>query len=116
MNIRAQRVAEQMRKEITDILFREVNDPRTKNATITSVDVTGDLQQATAYYTVLGDDAEVKAETQAGLDKASAFIRREIGSRIRLRKTPELSFEYDSSVAYGSHIDSLIRDLNRNDQ
>ncbi|KAB2862097.1 MAG: ribosome-binding factor A, partial [Exiguobacterium chiriqhucha] len=49
-------------------------------------------------------------------DKASAFIRREIGSRIRLRKTPELSFEYDSSVAYGSHIDSLIRDLNRNDQ
>lgn len=116
MNIRAQRVAEQMRKEITDVLLREVSDPRTKNATVTSVDVTGDLQQATVYYTVLGDDAEKKAETQAGLDKAKGFIRREIGSRIRLRKTPELAFEYDSSVAYGSHIDSLIRDLNRGDQ
>ncbi|MBR2757247.1 MAG: ribosome-binding factor A, partial [Exiguobacterium sp.] len=51
MKIRAQRVAEQMRKEITDVLLREVSDPRTKNATITSVDVTGDLQQATVYYT-----------------------------------------------------------------
>ncbi|WP_215141554.1 30S ribosome-binding factor RbfA [Exiguobacterium qingdaonense] len=113
MNIRAQRVAEQMRKEITDVLLREVSDPRTKNATITSVDVTGDLQQATVYYTVLGDEEDVKAETQAGLDKAKGFIRREIGNRIRLRKTPEISFEYDSSVAYGSHIDSLIRDLNK---
>ncbi|MGA9467669.1 MAG: 30S ribosome-binding factor RbfA [Exiguobacterium marinum] len=113
MNIRAQRVAEQMRKEITDVLLREVSDPRTKNATITSVDVTGDLQQATVYYTVLGDEEDVKAETQAGLDKAKGFIRREIGNRIRLRKTPEISFEYDSSVAYGTHIDSLIRDLNK---
>lgn len=113
MKIRAQRVAEQMRKEITDVLLREVSDPRTKNATITSVDVTGDLQQATVYYTVLGDDEAVKAETQAGLDKATGFIRREVGTRIRLRKTPELSFAYDSSVAYGSHIDSLIRDLNK---
>lgn len=113
MKIRAQRVAEQMRKEITDVLLREVSDPRTKNATITSVDVTGDLQQATVYYTVLGDDEAVKAETQVGLDKATGFIRREVGTRIRLRKTPELSFAYDSSVAYGSHIDSLIRDLNK---
>jgi len=113
MKIRAQRVAEQMRKEITDVLLREVSDPRTKNATITSVDVTGDLQQATVYYTVLGDDEAVKAETQAGLDKATGFIRREVGTRIRIRKTPELSFAYDSSVAYGSHIDSLIRDLNK---
>ena len=113
MKIRAQRVAEQMRKEITDVLLREVSDPRTKNATITSVDVTGDLQQATVYYTVLGDEEDVKAETQAGLDKAKGFIRREIGNRIRLRKTPEISFEYDSSVAYGTHIDSLIRDLNK---
>lgn len=115
MKIRAQRVAEQMRKEITDILLRDVSDPRTKHATVTSVDVTGDLQQATVYYTVLGDDAKKREEAKAGLEKAKGFIRREVGQRIRLRKTPELFFEYDTSVAYGSHIDTLLRDLNRDE-
>ncbi|MFB4211166.1 30S ribosome-binding factor RbfA [Shouchella sp. 1P09AA] len=109
-NNRAERVGEQMKKELSDILLREIKDPRVKFVTVTGVDVTGDLQQATAFITVLGDDEEQKA-TLAGLEKAKGFIRSEIGKRIRLRKTPELSFSIDESIQYGNRIESLLREV-----
>ncbi len=110
MTMRSNRVGEQMKKELSDIIGRKLKDPRIGFVTVTDVEVTGDLQQATVYISVLGDD-KVKEQTLLGLSKSKGFIRSEIGQRIRLRKTPELSFEFDTSVAYGNRIDSLLRDI-----
>lgn len=110
MTMRSNRVGEQMKKELSDIISRKLKDPRIGFVTVTDVEVTGDLQQATVYISVLGDE-KVKEQTLLGLSKSKGFIRSEIGQRIRLRKTPELSFEFDASVAYGNRIDSLLRDI-----
>lgn len=109
-NIRANRVAEQIKIELGEILSQKLKDPRIGFTTITDVEVTGDLQEATVYYTVLGDEDQ-KEDTAEGLEKASGFIRSEIGQRIRLRKTPEISFKYDEAFEYGSHIESLLREI-----
>lgn len=110
MTMRANRVGEQMKKELSEIISRKLKDPRIGFVTVTDVEVTGDLQQATVYISVLGNDAE-KEQTLLGLSKSKGFIRSEIGQRIRLRKTPELSFEFDTSVAYGTRIDNLLREI-----
>ncbi|MGL4522888.1 MAG: 30S ribosome-binding factor RbfA [Bacilli bacterium] len=112
MKVRPQRIAEEMKKELGDIISRKVKDPRIGFVTVTDVRVSGDLQIAKVYITVLGDD-EVKAGTMKGLLKAKAFIRSEIGQRIRLRKTPELEFEIDEAFEYGNHIESLLQNLRR---
>ncbi|MFC7363790.1 MULTISPECIES: 30S ribosome-binding factor RbfA [Bhargavaea] len=111
MTMRANRVAEQMKKEMGDIIGRKLKDPRIGFVTVTDVEVTGDLQQATVFISVLGDDRQ-KEDTLKGLTKAKGFIRSEIGNRIRLRKTPELLFEFDESVDYGNRIESLLREVN----
>lgn len=113
-NVRANRVAEQIKKELGDIITRKLKDPRIGFITITDVEVTGDLQQAKVFISVLGDEQK-KEETLIGLSKAKGFIRSEIGSRIRLRKTPELSFEFDEAHAYGNRIDSILRNLDKED-
>jgi ribosome-binding factor A len=112
--LRANRVAEQMKKELGDILNRKIKDPRVGFVTITDVEVTGDLQQATIYLTILGSEDEKEA-TLKGLTKAKGFIRSEIGHRIRLRKTPELFFEIDHTIETGNRIEKLIRDLHESD-
>ncbi|WP_078554606.1 30S ribosome-binding factor RbfA [Bacillus alkalicellulosilyticus] len=111
-NVRASRVGEQMKKELSEIIMRELKDPRIKFVTVTGVDVTGDLQQATVYITVLGTEEE-KADTLKGLSKATGFIRTEIGKRIRLRKTPEIFFTFDESIEYGNRIETLLAELNK---
>ena len=110
MSLRSNRVAEQMKKEITDIIARKIKDPRVGFVTVTEVAVTGDLQQATVYITSLGNERE-RAETLQALEKAAGFIRSEVGSRIRLRRTPELAFEFDTAIEYGNKIDALLRGL-----
>ncbi|PPA72021.1 30S ribosome-binding factor RbfA [Jeotgalibacillus proteolyticus] len=115
MSLRSNRVGEQMKKELGDIIGRKIKDPRIGFVTVTDVEVTGDLQQATVYITVLGDE-EQRENTLRGLAKAKGFIRSEIGQRIRLRKTPELLFEFDESIDTGNRIESLIRDLKERDQ
>lgn len=110
MSLRSNRIAEQMKKELGDIITRKLKDPRVGFVTITDVDVTGDLQQATVYISSLGNNRE-REETLKALGKASGFIRTEIGNRIRLRRTPEITFEFDSSVEYGNKIDALLRSL-----
>lgn len=110
-NIRANRVAEQIKKEVGEILTKKLKDPRIGFVTITDVEVTGDLQQAKIFISVLGNEEE-KEETLVGLSKANGFIRSEIGQRIKLRITPEISFEFDEAHAYGNHIDALLRELN----
>lgn len=111
MSKRVNRVAEQMKKELGEIILQKVKDPRIGFVTVTDVEVTGDLQNATIFISVLGTDKE-KEDTLLGLNKAKGFIRAEIGSRIRLRKTPEIEFEFDDSIAYGNHIQKLLTQVN----
>jgi len=115
MGHRVNRVGEQMKKELGDIISRKIKDPRIGFVTVTDVQVTGDLQQAKVYISVLGDE-EQRENTLKGLAKAKGFIRTEIGQRIRLRKTPELIFEFDETMAYGNRINSLIHELQREEQ
>ncbi len=110
MSLRANRVGEQMKKELTEIIGRKLKDPRIGFVTVTDVRVTGDLQQATVYVSVLGNE-EQKENTLIGLAKAKGFIRSEIGKRIRLRITPEITFEWDSSIDYGNRIETLITQI-----
>ncbi|MCM3709898.1 30S ribosome-binding factor RbfA [Sporosarcina luteola] len=115
MSMRANRVAEQMKKELGGIIGQKLKDPRVGFVTVTDVEVTGDLQQATIFISVLGNEAEKEA-TLAGLTKAKGFIRTEIGQRIRLRKTPEIEFAFDDSVEYGNRIESLLRQVNSEEE
>ncbi|GEK32012.1 ribosome-binding factor A [Kurthia zopfii] len=115
MSLRANRVAEQMKKELGEIIGRKLKDPRVGFITVTDVEVTGDLQQATIYITSLGTERE-KQDTLKGLEKAKGFIRSEISKRIRLRITPELFFEFDASAEYGNRIDDLLRKLHESDR
>ncbi|HLR63858.1 MAG TPA: 30S ribosome-binding factor RbfA [Pseudogracilibacillus sp.] len=114
-NVRANRVAEQMKKDVGEIINQRVKDPRVGFVTITDVEVTNDLQQAKIYVSVLGDEAE-KEQSLLALDKASGFIRSEVGKRIRLRKVPEIMFQFDEAFEYGSKIDEILRQLNEDEQ
>jgi ribosome-binding factor A len=110
MSVRANRVGEQMKKELSDIIGRKIKDPRIGFVTVTDVQVSGDLQQAKVYISVLGDE-EQKENTLKGLAKAKGFIRTEVGQRIRLRKTPEIIFEWDESMEYGNRINTILHQL-----
>ncbi|MBS6090834.1 MAG: 30S ribosome-binding factor RbfA [Staphylococcus warneri] len=114
-NMRAERVGEQMKKEIMDIVNNKVKDPRVGFITITDVELTNDLSQVKVYLTVLGNQKEVD-NTFKALEKAKGFIKSELGSRMRLRIIPELSFEYDESIEYGNKIERMIQDLHKQDK
>ena len=111
MSKRVNRVAEQMKKELGEIILQKVKDPRIGFVTVTDVEVTGDLQNATIFISVLGNDSEKEA-TLKGLEKAKGFIRTEIGKRIRLRVIPEIEFAFDESIAYGNRIETLLTQVN----
>ncbi|MDQ0350667.1 ribosome-binding factor A [Alkalibacillus filiformis] len=111
-NVRSNRVAEQMKKELGDILSRKIKDPRVGFVTVTDVKVSGDLQQAKVFISIFGDD-EQQEKTLVGLAKSKGFIRTEIGQRIRLRKTPEITFEIDEAIQYGNKIENILNDLNK---
>ncbi|TCS82985.1 30S ribosome-binding factor RbfA [Tepidibacillus fermentans] len=108
--LRVGRVGEQIKKEISQILQYDLKDPRIGFVTVTAVKVTGDLSQATVYISIMGDEDAIKSSLFA-LEKAKGYIRSEIGKRIRLRHTPELIFKLDESIAYGSKIEGLLRNL-----
>jgi ribosome-binding factor A len=108
---RPSRVADQIREEIGLLLSREVHDPGIGFVTITRVQVTPDLQQARIFYTALGDD-KARRESGRALGRAATFLRRQIGSRLRLRRVPELTFVFDESIAGQDRIEQLLKDLN----
>lgn len=109
MSIKIERLNHAIQEEISMILMREVKDENIKFVTITGVDTTNDLSFSKVYYTVL--DKNKLNETKEALDKASSFIRTKLASRIEVRHTPELKFIYDTSIAYGEHIDELIEKI-----
>ena len=102
---RSRRVAEQLRQELADILWREVQDPRVKGVTLTAVEVTSDLEHAKIWFTLLTGDVK---ETTRGLQRATGFLRRELAHRMRLRLVPSLTFLYDESVERGTRLSHLI--------
>ncbi|MDW7644588.1 MAG: ribosome-binding factor A [Desulfuromonadales bacterium] len=107
---RTQRVGEEIQKEISSLLLNGLKDPRIGFVTITSVDVTADLQIAKVYFTVLGDEAARK-NSEKGLNSSIPFIRRELGKRLRLRHVPDIVFKYDTSLEYGNRIETLLKDI-----
>ncbi len=108
---RPSRVGDQIRAELADLLAREVHDPGVGFLTITRVGVTSDLQQARVYYTTLGDE-KARRETVRALERASPFLRRHVGQRLRLKRVPELIFFFDESIEKGDRIERILRDIN----
>lgn len=111
---RPQRVGDQIREELARLLVREVKDPGVGFVTITWVKVSADLQVARVYYTALGD-AKAQRETARALGRATPFLRREIAAILRLRRAPELTFQYDESVARGERIEQLLQEIHAGD-
>jgi ribosome-binding factor A len=111
---RPDRVGEQIRAELALLIAREVHDPGIGFITLTRVQVTPDLQQARVFYTALGDE-KARANTARALGRAATFLRRQIGSRLRLKRTPELLFQYDESIAGQDRIERLLNELKTGD-
>jgi ribosome-binding factor A len=117
MNIkRINRISEEVRKTVSELLAREIKDPRIEPMTsITKVEVTNDLRYANIFVSVLGDK-KVKEETLEGLESAKGFIRKEIGNRIDLRYVPEPIFHLDESIERGIYMSKLIEKVNKEDR
>ncbi len=110
MSKRSDKVAETIHEIICSVLSRGLNDPRIGFVTITAVELCDDLSLAKIFFTVIGDE-KAKKDTEAGLNSAKGFIRREVGKNLTIRHTPELLFKYDSSLDYASRIDSLLKEI-----
>lgn len=110
MRNRPDRVAEAIRDELSQLLAREVHDPGVGFITLTRVKMSPDLQAARVYYTTLGDEKALR-ETAKALKRASPFLRRQLGQRIRLRRVPEVEFFYDESIAQGDRIEQILQEL-----
>ena len=110
MGNRPDRVAEAIRDELSQLLAREVHDPGVGFITLTRVKVSPDLQAARVYYTTMGDE-KAQQETAKALKRATPFLRRQLGQRIRLRRVPEIAFFYDESIAQGDRIEQILQDL-----
>jgi ribosome-binding factor A len=110
---RHERIAEEIHHEISSMVVGELKDPRIAGmVTVTEVRVSPDLKLARIFVSVMGTEEE-HASTLAGLTAAAGFIRRELGARLRMRRTPELQFVLDRSEEYGQRIDGLLRETKK---
>ena len=107
MSRRTERLAEQIREQVAEIISRDLKDPRIGFVTVTRVWLTGDLRSAKVCVGVLGESAQ-REETLGSLRRAAGFVRRELGRRIRLRHTPELTFQYDSGLDATDRVVELL--------
>ena len=107
---RPDRVADQIRGELGLLLTRDVHDPGIGFVTITRVQLSADLQQARVFYTVLGDE-KARRDSERAINRAIPFLRRQIGSRLRLKRVPELKFLYDESIAGQDRIEQLLNEI-----
>ena len=112
-NRRVSRVAELIKREVSQMLIHDIKDYRVGAGlvSVTDVVVSGDLQHAKIFVSVYGSE-EAKIETMAGLKSATGFVRTELGQRVRLRRTPEVIFQEDSSIERGTKVLSLLNQLN----
>ncbi len=107
---RSDRVADLITAELSDILHRQIRDPRIGIVTVTGVKMTDDLKLARVYFVEMGKDV-CNPETMTGLEQAKSFMKRELGKRLKLRYVPDLIFTFDESFAYGSRIDKLLAEI-----
>ena len=108
---RSNRIAEQMRRELADLLQFEVKDPRVGMVTVTEVEVTGYIEHAKVFYSAQAGTPAL----QAGLEKSAGFLRTQIAKRMLLRKVPQLHFVYDASIDYGMKMGKLIDEARATD-
>ena len=110
MSIKIDRIASQITKELSGIIYENVKNEMLKDINITAVHVTPDVSVAKVYYTFLGEhDKDLFAEE---LKKASGYLRSELAERIEIRHTPELRFQYDESIEYGANIERILGEIN----
>jgi len=107
---RPERVGDQIRQELSVLIAREVHDPGIGFLTITRVKVTPDLQQARVFYTTIGDE-KTRKETARALGRATPFLRRQVGGRLRLKNVPILEFSYDDSIERQDRIEKIMLDI-----
>ena len=105
--VRADRVAHQIRDEISSLLQRGLRDPRVGFATITGVRVTTDLKAAKVFVSVYGDE-DACQDTMAGLTSARGYLRTELARRLSIRHVPELTFHHDTSIEHGARMSKLL--------
>lgn len=104
---RLRRVADQIQRELSELLHAELKDPRVGMITLTGVEVSPDLAHAKVFFTTLAE-AESLARIEAGLRRAAGFLRVQLGKRLKLRVTPEIHFKHDVSIERGVHLSQLI--------
>ena len=107
---RSEKVADLIRKEVSEMVLRTLKDPRIGFVTITRVTVSEDYRVAKIYFSVVGSEAE-RENSMKGLDSAKGYIRRELGRRVRLRYTPEIVFQFDPSIEYAIHMGEVMAHL-----
>ncbi len=114
---RVSRVASLIKREVSQLLINGIKDDRVGAGmvSVTDVDVSGDLQHAKIFVSIYGTP-EAKAETMAGLASSASFVRRELGQRIRLRRTPEVRFLEDASLERGDRMIHLLNEIERDRQ
>ncbi len=111
MAYRVERVEKIIERELASIIFDSSNQ-KLKFVSITKVSLTSDLSLATIYYTVLGNQGEIES-TKEDLEKSKGYLRSSLAKRIDLRKTPDLRFKYDESLAYGNRISEILENLKK---
>lgn len=109
---RTHRVGDLIKQEISELLIRKINDPRIGFLTITAVEMTKDLRHAKVFFSTTGNEQE-REQTIIGLKSATGYIKRELGERLELRYIPEIVFQYDPSLEYGSRVLKVIDEINK---
>ena len=115
MTRRTDRVSDLLRAELSDLILREIKDPRIKLVSLTGVEVTSDLRRAVVRVSALGDDTQ-REEAVEALRHARGFLRTELSHRLRTRVTPELVFELDRGAEHSQKISDLLESLNGRDE
>lgn len=109
---RSQRVAEEIKKKIGQIIHEDLKDPRIGFVTVTKVDLSRDLRFAKVYYSLLGTQKQLR-DTQVGLASSAGFIRKLLGQRMKLRYTPEIALKLDDGVEYSIHISEVLEKIKK---
>lgn len=113
---RGRRIADRIKVIVAEMMERRIKDPRLGFATVTDVRVTGDNQQATVFYTVLGDDEKALAETAAALESAKGLIRSEVAKQLGMRHAPKIAFVHDALPATARHLDEVLAKARLSDE
>lgn len=112
MSHRADRLAHEVRVQVSMIIAGELRDPRVALATVTDAEMSPDLRYARVFVSIYGDEEE-KRSTLAALNKAAGFVRRQLGARLRMRHSPEVTFCFDQSVEQGARIEEVLAEVKK---